>query len=135
MPDHIYSIFNSLQWQRQKLKEKRRDSALLIHPAATNGRTNLFFGFLEPNQTFLKNPRFYSFIYLTNFGQQLLVCQATVLGFGDTGMNKTDLPQPLQNSLCGVGKDMVWEGGQEKGGRQETDNQMNKYWIINYSNC
>lgn len=63
------------------------------------------------------------------------MCWATVLGSGDTGVNKTHLPQHLQSSLYGVGIDMVWKGGLEKGSRQETDDQMNKYRIIKYSNC
>lgn len=37
-----------------------------------------------------------------------------VLGSGETGVNKTDLPQPLQKSLCDAGVGMLWERGQEK---------------------
>lgn len=58
-----------------------------------------------------------------------------VLGSGDIEANKTNLPQPLQNSLCGIGVDVGWEGGQEERGRQETSNQTNEYGIINCSKC
>lgn len=33
---------------------------------------------------------------------------------GDTGLNTEDLLQPIQNSPCGTGVDMGWEGEQEE---------------------